>query len=192
MSTPRYVDKGLADDGDLFEFDDMEEAAGEGEEREEREEGEREAAPTPAPPAPPPPSHPCWSCREPVPAGSPTCPECLESTRHVRLISPEASIDRRFGTGPPLQLGRDPVWAQAVAVELSGDKGKGVSRRHANVELTPDGTVWLTEHPGGTTNGTYVNGVQIGRGARIALRDGDVVGLGRHFAFTVLTVEPDA
>ncbi|MEW2569305.1 FHA domain-containing protein [Streptomyces sp. NPDC047070] len=184
--TPRHVDKGLADDGDLPEFDDMEET-------EEREEW-APAPPAPPPPAPPPPvppSRPCWSCKEDVPAGSSACPECQESTRHMRLISPGASIDRRFGAGPPLQLGRHPVWGQALALDLSGDKGRGVSRRHAIVELESDGSVWLTEHSGGTTNGTYVNGERIGRGARVPLRDGDVVGLGRHFAFTLLTVEPD-
>ncbi|MET9558868.1 FHA domain-containing protein [Streptomyces tauricus] len=188
---PRHVDKGLADDGDLPEFDDLDEGPpflSDG--NPPPSPGPPPSAPPPPPPAPP--SRPCWSCGEGVPAGSSACPECQESTRHLRLISPGASIDRRFGEGPPLRLGRHPVWGQALAVDLSDDNGRGVSRRHATVELTSDGSVWLTEHPGGTTNGTYVNGERIERGARVPLRDGDVVGLGRHFAFTLLTVEPDA
>ncbi|WP_416977610.1 FHA domain-containing protein [Streptomyces sp. T028] len=140
----------------------------------------------------PPRSHPCWSCAAAVPAGSPSCPECQESTRHLRLIGPGSSIDLRHGEGPPLRLGRHPVWATAVAVALSGDKGKGVSRRHAELQLMPDGTMWLTECAHGTTNGTYVDDERIAPGARVPVTDGNVIGLGRNCAFTVLLVEPDA
>ncbi|MFJ8106731.1 FHA domain-containing protein [Streptomyces sp. NPDC096132] len=144
--------------------------------------------------APPEPSrsHPCWSCGTAVPSGSPVCPECQESTRHLRLLGPGASIDLRHGEGPPLRLGRHPVWATAVAAALAGDRGKGVSRRHAEIQLTPDGRMWLTEYAHGTLNGTYVNDERIGRGARVPLDDGDVIGLGQNCAFTVLLVEPDA
>ena len=179
---PRHVDKGLADD-DFFQEIDERTVPG----------------PRPEPPAwtwpaapPPPADPPCWSCGSPVPSGSAACPECQESTRHLRLISTEPSIDLRHGAGAPLRLGRHPVWAPAVAQELAGDKGKGVSRRHAEVELAFDGTMWLTEHDGGTLNGTYVNGERVDQGVRVPLKDGDVVRLGQSFALKLLLVEPDA
>ncbi|MGW0823821.1 FHA domain-containing protein [Streptomyces sp. NPDC002845] len=174
----RYVDKGLAYD-DSF-----------GEEIDETDGDSTQPAPPPWTEPPPPSSRPCWSCGSPVPSGSPGCPECQEPTRHVRLISPEPSIDLRHGAGPPLRLGRHPVWAPAVAAALSGERGKGVSRRHASVEMALDGAVWLEEHADGTMNGTYVNGERIGRGARVPLNDGDVVRLGQTCAFKVLLVGP--
>ncbi|WP_460068535.1 FHA domain-containing protein [Streptomyces sp. YKOK-I1] len=146
------------------------------------------AARTPGPPR----SHPCWSCAAAVPAGESACPECQESARYLRLLGPGSSIDLRHGEGPPLRLGRHPVWATAVAGALSGDRGKGVSRRHAELQLTPDGTMWLTECAHGTLNGTYVNDERLTPGTRAPVRDGDVIGLGRNCAFTVLLVEPDA
>ncbi|KUN76153.1 hypothetical protein AQJ64_39145 [Streptomyces griseoruber] len=180
------MDKSLAQDDDVLpDFD-------EGDEDEEG--GPGEPPPWQEPPhAPEPPrSHPCWSCAAAVPAGSPACPECQESARHLRLLGPGASIDLRHGEGPPLRLGRHPVWATAVAGALSGDRGQGVSRRHAELQLTPDGTMWLTECAHGTLNGTYVNDERIPPGTRAPVHDGDVIGLGRNCAFTVLLVEPGA
>jgi pSer/pThr/pTyr-binding forkhead associated (FHA) protein len=58
--------------------------------------------------------------------------------------------------------------------------------------MAPDGTVWLTEHPPGTTNGTYVNDARIPAGTRVPLTDGDTVGLGRNCALRLLLVEPPA
>ncbi|MFF4657255.1 FHA domain-containing protein [Streptomyces sp. NPDC001381] len=217
----RHVDKSLADLDDLPVIDDMDEdtvlppyagpyydgPAHDGRGHDDRDEpdyhpdydpddsdddSDSDNRPDPPPYPGPPPSHPCWSCGAAVPPGSPACPECQESTRHLRLIGPGSSVDLRHGEGPPLRLGRHPVWATAVAAALAGDKGKGVSRRHAELQLTPDGAMWLTEYADGTLNGTYVNDVRIDRGARVAVSDGDVIGLGRNCAFTVLLVEPDA
>ncbi|MFF5182888.1 FHA domain-containing protein [Streptomyces sp. NPDC000345] len=179
---PPCVGRGHDDPDDLD--DDLDDSDNEGDDDDSR--------PDPPPYPGPPPSHPCWSCGAAVAPGSPACPECQESTRHLRLIGPGSSIDLRHGEGPPLRLGRHPVWATAVAAALAGDKGKGVSRRHAELQLAPDGAMWLTEYADGTLNGTYVNDVRIDRGARVALSDGDVIGLGRNCAFKVLLVEPDA
>ncbi|MFJ4619053.1 FHA domain-containing protein [Streptomyces sp. NPDC088812] len=196
----RYVDKSLAEG---FDFDD------EREDDEDDEDGPTPAPPpwpapdepTPAPPpwpapdepapAPAPPSsvHPCWSCAAPVPSGAPACPECQESPRHLWLISTRPPVDLRHGAGSPLNLGRHPGWA-APAVATALDGAPGVSRRHASVELAPDGGVWLTEHPHGTTNGTYVNDERVPAGTRVPLSDGDMVGLGRHCAFRLVLVEP--
>lgn len=179
----RHVDKFLADD---FDFDDERDP-----------EDENRYAPDPprrqepeAPPAPPR-THPCWSCAAAVPSGSPACPECQESPRHLRLISTRPPVDVRHGIGAPLHLGRHPIWA-APAVAAALDDTRGVSRRHATIEMAPDGTVWLTEHPPGTTNGTYVNDARIPPGTRVPLTDGDTVGLGRNCALHLLLVEPPA
>ncbi|MFD7134687.1 FHA domain-containing protein [Streptomyces sp. NPDC059894] len=184
----RYVDKSLAED---FEFDD--------DDCDDDDDGPAPApppwpAPAPVPepgPAPPPRVHPCWSCAAPVPSGAPACPECQESPRHLWLISTRPPVDLRHGAGGPLNLGRHPGWA-APAVAAALDGAPGVSRRHASVELAPDGGVWLTEHPHGTTNGTYVNDERVPAGTRVPLSDGDTVGLGRHCAFRVVLVEPPA
>ncbi|MFF8928080.1 FHA domain-containing protein [Streptomyces longwoodensis] len=125
----------------------------------------------------------CWSCAQPVPAGVARCPECQESTRHLRLTGTRPAFELRHGVGPPLRLGRHPVWAAQLAAVLSCEPG--VSRHHATLRLTPSGDLWLRENPHGTPNGTYVNDERLPRGARVALKDGDVVRLGRHATFTV-------
>ncbi|MFH9860591.1 FHA domain-containing protein [Streptomyces sp. NPDC017202] len=173
---PRYVDKALAED--VF-LDD------------EREEGE-EAETPPWPPGPQtslaPRTHPCWSCAADVPSGTSACPECQESVRHLRLISTRPPVHLRHGSCGPLNLGRHPSWAApAVAAALDGERG--VSRRHASIEMTPDGGLWLTEHPAGTMNGTFVNGERVPPGDRVPVADGDTVRLGTYCAFTVLVVE---
>ncbi|MFG3517441.1 FHA domain-containing protein [Streptomyces bobili] len=212
---PRHVDKSLAEGVDLD--DEQEEEEGEGEEtprwpddgsdgsdgpeppddwRDGSDEPEPEPPPWPtAPPEPvaPPPSraHSCWSCAADVPSGASACPECQESAHHLRLISTRPPVDLRHGSCGPLNLGRHPTWAAPdVAAALDGEQG--VSRRHASVEMTPDGGLWLTEHPTGTLNGTFVNGERVPPGDRVPVTDGDTVRLGRHCAFTLLVVEPPA
>ncbi|MEU9666812.1 FHA domain-containing protein [Streptomyces bobili] len=141
--------------------------------------------------APPSRAHSCWSCAAEVPSGASACPECQESARHLRLISTRPQVDLRHGSCGPLNLGRHPTWAAPdVAAALDGEQG--VSRRHASVEMTPDGGLWLTEHPTGTLNGTFVNGERVPPGDRVPVTDGDTVRLGRHCAFTLLVVEPPA
>ncbi|WP_086773016.1 FHA domain-containing protein [Streptomyces bobili] len=207
---PRHVDKSLAEGVDLD--DEQEEEEGEetprrpddgsnGSDRPEPEDDgsdgsdEPEPEPPPWPTAPPepvaPPSraHSCWSCAADVPSGASACPECQESARHLRLISTRPQVDLRHGSCGPLNLGRHPTWAAPdVAAALDGEQG--VSRRHASVEMTPDGGLWLTEHPTGTLNGTFVNGERVPPGERVPVTDGDTVRLGRHCAFTLLVVEP--
>ncbi|WP_405907103.1 FHA domain-containing protein [Streptomyces sp. NBC_00828] len=192
---PRYVDKGLADEG-LLDAD-WDERDDEGEESEEGR-GERDPPPWTEPePEPqseagsPAPSHACWSCGSAVPSGAPACPECQESTGHLRLVSARPPLNLRHGAGAPLRLGRHPVWAApAVAAAVADDQG--LSRRHATVAMAQDGTVWLRENPEGTVNGTYVNDERLPQGSRVPLADGDVVRLGRNLSFVVLLVEPSA
>ncbi|GKQ36913.1 FHA domain-containing protein [Streptomyces sp. A012304] len=198
--TPRPVDKSLADD--VF-FDDEREDddfgyggdgdygyAGDGERFGPEPPEWVDPPPAPSPQVPAAFDRPCWSpsCGATVPGGAAACPECQESVRHLRLISTRPPVDLRHGTGGPLNLGRDPLWAPAVAADLDGEPG--VSRRHASIELTPDDGAWLTEPSGGTTNGTFVNGVRVEAGRRVRVGDGDTVRLGRHCAFTLLLVEP--
>ncbi|MET9501367.1 FHA domain-containing protein [Streptomyces sp. NPDC006622] len=190
---PRYVDKALAEDVVLD--DEREEPEEEpppwrdDDEREERDE------PPPWPPGPgtsvAPRPHPCWSCAADVPSGASACPSCDESVRHLRLVSTRPQVDLRHGGCGPLHLGRDPCWAApAVAVALDGEQG--VSRRHASIEMTPDGALWLTEHPGRPLNGTFVNGERVPPGDRVPLADEDTVRLGTYCAFKVMVAEPPA
>ncbi|USQ82929.1 FHA domain-containing protein [Streptomyces phaeoluteigriseus] len=179
----RHVDKSLAEDVDLDDEtgdDDLDGTV-------------PEPPPWPSGPpepvAPPSRAHSCWSCAADVPSGAAACPECQESARHLRLISTRPPVDLRHGSCGPLNLGRHPAWAAPdVAAALDGEPG--VSRRHASVEMTPDGGLWLTEHPAGTLNGTFVNGERVPPGGRVPVTDGDTVRLGRHCAFRVLVVEP--
>ncbi|MCF4139845.1 FHA domain-containing protein [Streptomyces sp. Tue 6430] len=195
---PRYVDKSLAEDVFLDDEDDDEddedgEYDGSGEYDGGGEEGD-EPPPWPAGSqvSDAPRTHPCWSCAADVPSGASTCPECQESVRHLRLISTRPPVQLRHGGCGPLNLGRHPSWAApTVAAALDGERG--VSRRHASIEMAPDGGLWLTEHPAGTVNGTFVNGERVPPGDRVPVADGDTVRLGTYCAFTVLVVgEPPA
>ncbi|MFJ6982429.1 MULTISPECIES: FHA domain-containing protein [unclassified Streptomyces] len=190
---PRYVDKTLAEDvflDDEREPDEIHEVYAPGGADE-----DGEHAPEPPPWREPEdagevPSraHPCWSCAAQVPAGAESCPECLESARHLRLISTRPRVDVRHGSCGPLHLGRLPSWAPLVAGALDGERG--VSRRHAVLELTGDGALWLTENAEGTLNGTFVDDERITPGVRVPVTDGATVRLGTHCAFTVLVVRP--
>lgn len=219
---PRHVDKSLAEGVDLDDEQEEEEGeetprwsddgsdgpepkddGSNGSDRPEPEDDGSDGSdePEPEPPpwptaqaepvAPPSRAHSCWSCAADVPSGASACPECQESARHLRLISTRPQVDLRHGSCGPLNLGRHPTWAAPdVAAALDGEQG--VSRRHASVEMTPGGGLWLTEHPTGTLNGTFVNGERVPPGERVPVTDGDTVRLGRHCAFTLLVVEPPA
>ena len=101
-----------------------------------------------------------------------------------------------LGTGPGGRAARRPRWSLRVdipqahsygveiaATRLVAGRGsaadlplevEGVSRAHAAFELDGD-ELWIEDL--GSTNGTLVNGGKIG--ARVSLRDGDLVGIGR-------------
>ncbi|CAM5700470.1 FHA domain-containing protein [Streptomyces aurantiogriseus] len=182
MPGPRHVDRGLADDDALLGDEDEEEYAPTPQDW-------PEEVLRPRTQVPPGPARPCWRCAFPVPSGTSVCPECLESARHLRLVGTRPQLDIRHGEGPPLRLGRHPVWARPeVATALRCEED--VSRCHATIRLAPDGTLWLTENPAGTSNGTYVNNERIPQGTRVPLHDGDVIGLGRRVALTVLLTDP--
>jgi hypothetical protein len=59
----------------------------------------------------------------------------------------------------------------------------GASRRHAKLVLSADGTLELLDLA--STNGTSLNGVQLGAGARAGLKAGDEITFGRWTRITV-------
>jgi FHA domain len=96
------------------------------------------------------------------------CPQ-----RRFRLAGPEVRIGRHSASS-----GIDPEIDLSVA-----PADPGVSRLHAVLLKTPDGT-WSVVDPG-SANGTAVNGSEIPRGQAVPLRDGDRIHLG---AWTELRV----
>jgi diguanylate cyclase (GGDEF)-like protein len=82
------------------------------------------------------------------------------------VVSGAGSIGKMYALEHQLLIGRS-VQCQ---VELNED---GVSRRHAQLELTPEGHVQIVDL--GSRNGTFVNGVPV---TRETLRDGDKIQIG--------------
>ncbi|RVT51081.1 EAL domain-containing protein [Rubrivivax albus] len=67
----------------------------------------------------------------------------------------------------PFSIGRDP--SNALVVD-----GRGLSRRHAELDVGPDGRLWLTDLD--STNGSFVNRERIV--GRVAVDEGDVLHFG--------------
>ncbi|WP_306584065.1 FHA domain-containing protein [Streptomyces clavuligerus] len=138
-------------------------------------EGERDRA---AEPEPEPPET-CANCHDPLAAGAPRCPSCGSARSAAVVLScPALALALPVRPGAPLHLGRDPGWAPLTAAALAGLTC--VSRRQAVVTAEPDGTVWVAEPPVPSANGTRVNGVPVGPGERIRLRNGDEIRFGRR------------
>lgn len=130
----------------------------------------------------------CPSCGADVPdPANLVCVECLlelapqphppvpPMTRHegvalapLRLLFPGQTI----GVPPAgtVLLGRDAQYSPFAVLFADRDN---VSRRHASVGLGPDGAAWIRDEF--STNGTFVNGIQVPSGGTARLADGDVV-----------------
>jgi pSer/pThr/pTyr-binding forkhead associated (FHA) protein len=94
--------------------------------------------------------------------------------------------ERRFQlTGSQMRIGRRSV-SRGIEpeIDLTGPPGDpGISRLHAVLIATPDGT-WAVLDPG-SANGTLVNGNEIPTGVQVPLQDGDRINLGGWTAITV-------
>lgn len=130
----------------------------------------------------------CPSCGADVPdPGNLVCVECLSElgsqcrppvppmTRHEGV--PVAPLRLRFpgqAVGVPpagtVLLGRDAEYSPFAVLFADRDN---VSRRHASVGLGPDGAAWVRDEF--STNGTFVNGVQVPPGGTVPLANGDEV-----------------
>ena len=86
----------------------------------------------------------------------------------LRLLFPGQTV----GVSPAgtVLLGRDVEYSPFAMLFADRDN---VSRRHASVGLDPDGAAWVRDEF--STNGTFVNGIQVPSGGTARLVDGDVV-----------------
>jgi len=78
---------------------------------------------------------------------------------------------RIFVGALPLRIGREPGCALPL-------RDPGVSREHAQIELTTDGGFALREL--GAKNGTLLGGLQLHPGTSLPLRDRGEIGIGQH------------
>jgi len=96
--------------------------------------------------------------------------------------------ERRFAlSGPEMRIGRRSVSrGLEPEIDLTGPPADpGISHLHAVLIAQPDGG-WSVLDPG-SSNGTQVNGAEIGTGVAVPLRAGDRICLG---AWTMLTLQP--
>lgn len=82
-----------------------------------------------------------------------------------------------------MQLGRDPAWAPRTAKAFADELS--ISRRHGELLVHDDGSLWLTEYREGTRHGTRINDAYLLPGIPHPLKDGDRLRLG---LFTEATV----
>jgi RNA polymerase subunit RPABC4/transcription elongation factor Spt4 len=148
-----------------------------------------DAAPSPSPspelePEPEPGSA-CPECHEPVPDGDPVCPHCMVPLPTGGIVLRLADGGWRYviAPGASLVLGRDPRQSPAAAILGPYET---VSRRHAEVTVDAGRRVTVTD--AGSTNGTFVDDAPVAEGARVELRAGARLRLGRS---VLLLVEPE-
>lgn len=84
----------------------------------------------------------------------------------ARLVGQEEGLEEQFHLGPSVTVGR----TQECQIRIARP---AVSRRHARLDLAPDGTHVVVDL--GSENGTYVNGVRV---TEQRLADGDLVAFG--------------
>ncbi|MEU3986019.1 FHA domain-containing protein [Streptomyces sp. NPDC026672] len=135
----------------------------------------------------------CAGCGRKVPAAVEACPNCSAPVVDVAdagdggaaavLRFSGGRVQVRLRPGDVRGLGRDPEWAPTTARGFADELS--VSRRHAEVALRPDGTLWVTEHRDGTAHGTRVNDVYLLPAVPRPLADGDRLVLGLHSEATV-------
>jgi hypothetical protein len=93
-------------------------------------------------------------------------PTTIDRAGVLELRFPAGSVVVR--PGREVTLGRDPLLCPDTADRLA--PYDNVSRLHATVGLDPDGACWVRDE--GSTNGTFVDGEEIGPGERGPLREG--------------------
>ncbi|WOX07924.1 FHA domain-containing protein [Streptomyces sp. N50] len=132
----------------------------------------------------------CPGCARKVPARAERCPACSapvsdadpgpvgEAGVSAVLRFSGGLVQLRLRPGEVRALGRDPDWAPTTARGFADEHS--VSRRHAEVALRADGTLWVTEYQDGTTHGTRVNGDYVLPAVPRPLADGDRLVLGLH------------
>ncbi|WP_329282033.1 FHA domain-containing protein [Streptomyces sp. NBC_01451] len=135
--------------------------------------GSRRPVPAPQDEPPAPPAEPAPQQEpEPEPFPRPTPPlsvprpTTIDRAGVLELRFPNGSVVVRAGR--EVTLGRDPLLCPDTAGRLT--RYDNVSRLHATVGLDPDGACWIRDE--GSTNGTFVDGEEIGPGERGPLREG--------------------
>jgi FHA domain len=149
-------------------------------------------APAPVAPAPPRPAAKSGLTPLPFPAASAPVPQAWEL-----VIAVDPALDTDPDAESPCPAGRADIVlpvdkpdmlvgrhdeTRAIHPEVSLHD-PGASRRHARFVLEPDGGIALQDLA--STNGTQVNGQDVGPGTRRRLREGDSVTLGRWTRITV-------
>ncbi|MGA6219492.1 FHA domain-containing protein [Streptomyces umbrinus] len=135
----------------------------------------------------------CTGCGRKVPLRVASCPVCTspiadqdpteDGSASAALRFSGGLVQVRLRPGDVRNLGRDREWAPLTARGFADERS--VSRRHAEVALRPDGTLWVTEYRDGTTHGTRVNGEYLLPAVPRQLADGDRLVLGLHSEATV-------
>lgn len=93
----------------------------------------------------------------------------LESRREIPLSSDVTVVGRPSAHGAP-----DP---RASSIGISDDY---VSRGHVTITYDPGQVCFLAEErPGGTQNGTFINGKRLEPGKQYPLKDGDLIALAK-------------
>ncbi|MEU9893869.1 FHA domain-containing protein [Streptomyces phaeochromogenes] len=140
----------------------------------------------------------CTGCGRKVPPRVASCPVCTapiadqdlteDGSASAALRFSGGLVQVRLRPGDVRNLGRDREWAPVTARGFADELS--VSRRHAEVALRPDGTLWVTEYRDGTTHGTRVNGEYLLPAVTRQLADGDRLVLGLHSEATVSLCAP--
>ncbi|WP_328691047.1 FHA domain-containing protein [Streptomyces phaeochromogenes] len=140
----------------------------------------------------------CAGCGRKVPPRVASCPVCAapitdpdpaeDGSATAALRFSGGLVQVRLRPGDVRNLGRDREWAPLTARGFADERS--VSRRHAEVALRPDGTLWVTEYRDGTTHGTRVNGEYLLPAVTRQLADGDRLVLGLHSEATVSLCAP--
>jgi two-component system cell cycle response regulator len=93
-------------------------------------------------------------------------PPAREDTRAYLVLLAGSNVGEMFALGENQVLGR----GKEAELRL---RGEGISRQHARLVTTADGSVQLEDL--GSTNGTFVNGQRVDR---VVLKDGDKIQVG--------------
>jgi predicted Zn finger-like uncharacterized protein len=116
------------------------------------------------PAAPPPPYMPPEN--EPLPAGQETAArhdrDSMLAAAGIRGVPQGILVSLAYLSGPQASTVKLLDTYRTLIGREEGDvitRDPETSRRHANLDIHSDGTVWLTDL--GSTNGTFVDGVQI-------------------------------